>query len=244
MKHSEYIVYVDESGDHSLLTIDQDYPVFVLCFCIFHKEHYAEKVIPMIKGLKFKTFGHDLVILHESDIRRKRGYFSQLNKELRETFIDSLSELIELFDFTLIAVVIDKNKHQARYNRPVHPYHLALQFGLERLYSFLNIKGDAENSTHVICEARGKKEDNELELEFRRICDGANRSNRPYNFNIFFADKKSNSEGLQIADLVARPIGLSVLRPNQANRAYEVLENKFFTGYHGVVNGNGRKIFP
>lgn len=157
MKHSEYIVYVDESGDHSLLTIDQDYPVFVLCFCIFHKEHYAEKVIPMIKGLKFKTFGHDLVILHESDIRRKRGYFSQLNKELRETFIDSLSELIELFDFTLIAVVIDKNKHQARYNRPVHPYHLALQFGLERLYSFLNIKGDAKIPHILFARLAGRR---------------------------------------------------------------------------------------
>ena len=244
MPHSDYIVFVDESGDHSLLSIDADYPVFVLCFCIFHKEHYAEQVVPEIKKLKLNTFGHDLVILHESDIRRKRGIFSQLNKERRESFLNSLTGLIESFDFTLIAVVIDKYKHQEKYSRPEHPYHLALQFGLERLYSFLRIKEELDNPIHVICEARGKREDNELELAFRRICGGSNRSSKSYNFNIFFADKKSNSEGLQIADLVARPIGLSVLKPDQPTRAYEILEDKFFAGHHGVINGNGRKVFP
>ena len=40
-----YIVYVDESGDHALSSIDNNYPVFVLAFCIFHKGHYAEKVV-------------------------------------------------------------------------------------------------------------------------------------------------------------------------------------------------------
>ena len=28
--YSDYIVYVDESGDHGLKTIDENYPVFVL----------------------------------------------------------------------------------------------------------------------------------------------------------------------------------------------------------------------
>nr|WKF60547.1 hypothetical protein HUO10_005068 [Paraburkholderia busanensis] len=57
-------------------------------------------------------------------------------------------------------------------------------------------------------------------------------------------DKKANSEGLQLCDLMARPIGLSVLRPDQANRAYQILEKKFFTGSSGTVLGNGLKIFP
>jgi len=35
--YSKYIVYVDESGDHSFLSIDQKYPIFVLAFCVFHK---------------------------------------------------------------------------------------------------------------------------------------------------------------------------------------------------------------
>ena len=42
-RFSDYVVYVDESGDHSLASIDPDYPVFVLALCVFHKRHYSEK---------------------------------------------------------------------------------------------------------------------------------------------------------------------------------------------------------
>ena len=34
----DYIVYVDESGDHSLVSIDQRFPVFALVFCVFNIE--------------------------------------------------------------------------------------------------------------------------------------------------------------------------------------------------------------
>ena len=44
--HSDYIVYVDESGDHSLTSIDPEYPVFVLSFCIFRQGEYAQTVTP------------------------------------------------------------------------------------------------------------------------------------------------------------------------------------------------------
>ena len=37
---------------------------------------------------------------------------------------------------------------------------------------------------------------------------------------------KSNSSGLQLADLIARPIGLHKLKPEQPNRAYDVIEEK------------------
>ena len=45
----DYIVYVDESGDHSLTSIDPQYPIFVLAFCLFDKEKYAEKIMTNIK---------------------------------------------------------------------------------------------------------------------------------------------------------------------------------------------------
>jgi hypothetical protein len=40
LEHSNYIVYVDESGDHSLESINPRYPLFVLAFCVFQKDHY------------------------------------------------------------------------------------------------------------------------------------------------------------------------------------------------------------
>ena len=58
---SDFMVYVDESGDHSLTSIDKSYPIFALAFCVFYKSHYLNKVVPKVQRLKFDTFGsaHD-----------------------------------------------------------------------------------------------------------------------------------------------------------------------------------------
>lgn len=243
-KSSGYVVFVDESGDHSLESINSDWPLFVLSFCIFPVDAYVHHVTPAIRRLKFDFFGHDLVILHEHDIRKKKGAFSQLNKEAREAFLNRLTDVIADTDMTLIAVVIDKNRHKAKYAKPEHPYHLAMQFGLERVASFMAMRGLGDCETCVVFEARGAKEDAALELEFRRVCDGFNRSSKPYLFRLHVADKKTNSEGLQLADLTARPCGLHVLRPEQPNRAWDVIRGKLFSGRHDCITGNGLKIFP
>lgn len=244
IRHSDFIIYVDESGDHSLESIDPDYPVFVLSFCIFRKGDYAQRVTPAIRQLKFATFGHDMVVLHESEIRRKKGAFSRLSKEPREAFMNALTDIISVADFQLVAVVIDKRKLKDRYAQPAHPYHLALEFGLERIYRLLKDAGQDDALTYLVCEARGPKEDAELELEFRRIRDGANYFHKPLPFDLIMADKKTNSEGLQLADLTARPIGLTVLRPEQNNRAASVLEGKFYRDKAGNKLGMGLKVFP
>jgi hypothetical protein len=41
------VIYVDESGDHSLTMIDPLYPIFVLVFCIFRKVDCAHIVTPL-----------------------------------------------------------------------------------------------------------------------------------------------------------------------------------------------------
>jgi Protein of unknown function (DUF3800) len=64
------------------------------------------------------------------------------------------------------------------------------------------------------------------------------------NLDIRFMDKKHNSTGLQLADLVAHPIGRHVINPNQPNRAYDILEPKFRRSAAGMVKGFGLKIFP
>lgn len=241
---SDYIVYVDESGDHSLESINPEYPLFVLSFCIFRKDVYAETMTPAVRKLKFAAFGHDMVILHEIDIRKKKGAFAKLGKEPREAFLNALTDIIEAADFKLVAVVIDKHKLKARYLTPGHPYHLAMEFGLERIYRFLKSVGQADRMTYLVCEARGAKEDAELELEFRRIRDGNNFFRKPLPFDLIIADKRVNSEGMQFADLTARPIGLSVLRPEQDNRALTVLEGKFYRDGGGNKLGMGLKVFP
>ncbi|MFQ6111418.1 MAG: DUF3800 domain-containing protein, partial [Nitrospinota bacterium] len=38
------MIYADESGDHGLVSINPQYPFFVLCFCIFKKSDYISSV--------------------------------------------------------------------------------------------------------------------------------------------------------------------------------------------------------
>ena len=98
-------------------------------------------------------------------------------------------------------------------------HHLALAFGLERLYYHLDGDKDCDGgSLHIVFEERGKREDDNLELEFRRVIDD-NRTGDRLPFGIVFSSKESNAAGLQLADLVARPIGRHLLKPEQPNRA-------------------------
>ena len=229
LKYSNYIVYVDESGDHGLKSIDKNYPIFVLAFCIFQKQHYSDYVVSTLQKFKFKHFGHDLVILHEREIRKEKNDFNIFkNRQERAEFIEELTEIIKNSNFILTSCVIQKEHLRSRESYPDNPYHLALSACLESVYDFLIEKNQQENLTHVVVEMRGKKEDKELELEFRRICAGKNKYKQTLPFAIKFADKRANSAGLQLADLVARPIGMYTLRPNQANRAFSVLKPKFY----------------
>ena len=228
LEYSDYIVYVDESGDHSLESINPRYPLFVLAFCVFQKDHYIQKVIPGLSRLKISTFGHDQIVLHEQEIRKKAGVFSKLNLHHREALMEALSNLMAEIDLRLIPIIIDKCALKKRGPDPTHVYHLAMQLGLEKLHQLLRGHNQHERLTHVVFEARGRCEDLALELEFRRICSGQNSLQYNLPFEIIIADKKTNSVGLQIADIAARPIGLSVLRPDQPNRAFAILKEKLY----------------
>ena len=136
---SDYIVYVDESGDHGLKTIDPHYPVFVLVFCIFKKDDYINTAIPLLQRFKFKHYGHDQTILHETDIRKDRGDFTFLkSKTLKTAFLDELTGIVQKTPFVLISTIIKKELYRQRYSIPENPYHIALRYGLERVFYYLS----------------------------------------------------------------------------------------------------------
>lgn len=226
---SNCIVYVDESGNYNTDTYSQEYPVFVLAFCVFHKENYVSNIVGALERFKFEYFGHDLVVLHEREIRKELGPFQFPNKKYKQNFVGALHSIMDHAKFIIISCSIDKKKlFENNLEIGDNLYHVALGFCLESLFDLMGEKKQADRTTHVIFEARGKREDKDLELEFRRICDGANDRRSRFPFEIIFADKRANSTGLQIADLVARPIGLHVIKPGQQNRAFDVITKKFF----------------
>lgn len=146
--------------------------------------------------------------------------------------------------FALVAAAIHEERLREWHDIPENRYHTALAFGLERIFQHLQLLGCLQGITRMLFEKRGAREDVELELEFRRFCDGNSELAGRYPFEIIMADKKCNSAGLQVADLVARPIGRKVLNPAQANRAYDILVGKFCRGPDGSVDGWGLKLFP
>jgi hypothetical protein len=159
--------------------------------------------------------------------------------------MEELSRIVEQSPMVIITSIIDKIAHKNRYVTPDNPYRIGLLFCMERAAMFLRAHNQDSKLTHCVFEKRGAREDRDLELEFRRIAAGANYSGRPLScLDIVFVDKRANASGLQLADLIARPIGLRHLHPTQPNRAYEIIEPKIRTGPRGAIRGYGLKVFP
>lgn len=235
MGFGDYIVYVDEAGDHGPLS--QDFPLFVLAFCVFEKRRYTRLVLPSIHNLKFKYLGHDAVVLHEREIRKQLPPFGFLrDADTRGRFLDDLSAAVFVAPFTLIAVVVDKRRQPVGEN----PYSAALDAGLVQVTRYLRARGE-HRLTHVVVESRGKNEDAALRAAFDAFCrpDG---SLCGCNLDLVFAAKALNHGGMQLADMVARPIGRHVLDPAQPNRAYDVLARKFWGAPAAL--GNGLHLLP
>jgi hypothetical protein len=238
------LVFLDEAGDHSLEVVDKDFPIFVLAFMLCDDQVYASELVPAFTTLKVKYFGHDGVILHSRDIRKALGDFAFLQVPAkRETFYGDLNSLMIAARFQLIAIAIQKQHHKDRYGkaRARNPYELALEFGMERLKSYLEEIG--QKQVTLLAEARGKNEDDALRLAFLQLLKHGSyyQDFKSIEFDLKFVSKKSNVLGHQIADLCAYPIARQVIDPKRSQRAFDVVRTKFLDrpGWR-----HGFKIFP
>ncbi|MCG8492085.1 MAG: DUF3800 domain-containing protein, partial [Sneathiellales bacterium] len=202
---SDFIVFADESGDHGLDGIDENFPIFCLSFCLVAKADYTDVVVPAFQKLKFDFWGHDVVVLHEHDIRKSKGSFSILRTDrvLRNEFYEALNDLMGDAPISVYASVIQKQRLLKKYTTPWNPYEIALHFCMEKLLVRLLKEKQHGKRVHVLFESRGKKEDAELEIEFRRICDNQNYWGykrldfTQIQFEPLFISKATNSTGLQ-----------------------------------------------
>jgi hypothetical protein len=225
---SDYIVFVDESGNQQAITASDEYPVFVLAFCIFRKQDYISDVLPAVGAFKLDYWGHDLTILHGHRIRQLKGEFAFLfDLHKRQQFMSRLSSLIVDLPFMIVAAVADKRLLRSKRGDVGGLYTRTLLSCLRRTSLLLAQHGQSNRLTHVIVESRGRNEDAQLRGGFDRI-----RSTRQAlrQFELMFSDKKTNSSGLQIADLVAQPIGRYVVDPTRENRAYAAIAHKLVGG--------------
>ncbi|WP_202984278.1 hypothetical protein [Snodgrassella sp. ESL0253] len=92
--------------------------------------------MPLIQALKFKFFGHDMVILHEKEIRKHEYPFDFNSKALSDEFLNDLNKVMCETNFILISTIIDKRKGKCEDNL----YNAAMEVCLVNLYNFMREK--------------------------------------------------------------------------------------------------------
>ena len=216
----KYYLFLDESGDHGLSSIDGNFPIFLLCGCLI-SEVSLKELQNEIRKFKVKYFNSENVILHS--ILKKSNFIS-------------------------FGSAVKKDEHIKKYGKTAKdPYALCLSFVLERMIFCLD---DIKDSTvEIIIEKRGKREDAQLLVQYNTILDLGTYFIKPYRLKKKITSfdskwKKENIIGLQITDLIAYPIARSVLQPNIKYPTYEIIKDKMYCSKNGKIEGFGIKIFP
>ena len=234
-----WIAYIDESGDHGLSKIDPTSPHFALTAAVYQREDYFNKEIPSFGRFKVAYWGHEGVIFHAYDIKKRMGPFAFCkNKSSEESFRSDLCGLVRRSPAKLICAVIDKAKHNQQYTTPSNPYFLAVQFVLERIAMM------SGGRALVVFESRGKSEDKIVAEWCRRVAEGENYKRDKYTFTVKFARKRDNVAGLQLADLACQPIIHYVQNPQTERADWQAIKSRMRSDWLGRIEGRGLKIFP
>jgi hypothetical protein len=240
-------LFIDESGDHNLIQIDNQYPVFVLTEIIIEEKYHNETLVSELKTFKKELFDDEKIILRTADIaRNKKGFEKIKEPAFRNLFYQRLNNLLDGAEFKVIAAVVKKEKYKKRYGiRAIDPYLFCLEVLIERFIYELKEKNE---TGVIIAEARNSILDNQLEIAYLNIKVGGTRFLRPKEIKehiegFYIKRKEENIAGLQIADLAASPIGRYIIGKN-VKEDFKIIENKFRKNSEGKYRGYGLVIFP
>lgn len=201
------LVFIDETGDHNLIQIDIEYPIFALGALMIDEEEYA-KLDLAVKNLKVRFFSDDgTFILHSSELKRPgHKKTDPRNKVMtdpavRAGFYQAFEDdVMKAIDFKLIICLIQKESLTKHYHYPADPYH----FCFENLLNRIIRHGDGSNT--IYSEKRGPVLDTELEAEYEKRKKVGIRFHSAEDVSkktsLELIDKKLNVNGLQVIDLI------------------------------------------
>lgn len=240
------ILFIDESGDHNLLAIDPQYPLFVLAGVIVNKEYAESELVNKMNTFKQKVFGTTDIVLHTVEISRNQNKFACLkDKDCRMFFYQELNYLMRQLQYTVVACVIHKDHHLSRYGTAaVDPYLFSLNILLECFGFDIGDHGKGL----IVAEKRGYILDQKLKLAWENLklqgtshLSAKDINNRITDFCL--KDKKENIAGLQLADLVVSPIGRHILGKSE-KEDFNIIRQKFRTNNKGIYEGYGLIVLP
>jgi hypothetical protein len=254
-------VFHDES---TLLQPGHRYLALTGCWFDTTGEDYL-RFTDALEGFKRTHLPHspdEPVVLHREDILNRRGPFWRLRDAGHaKAFDEDLLGLVSSARFTLVVVVVDKLKLKRGYPNPFHPYHMALDFMLQRYCGLLNLKGRRGD---VMAESRGRREDTLLKNAYRHIHTHGDMHHRVAFYHqaltsgeLKLKPKKANIPGLQLADILANPCKQQMVFDYELEAASgpwagsfgERMAKSVWSKYNrhlrdGRVEGYGRVFFP
>lgn len=243
MVEDEYIAFIDESGDAVLSPIDPQFPILVLAICIFRRSDYRTSVIPRLRELKLAYFGRSDIVLHEREIRQRRGVFTSIGSEAtRIAFMNDLTQTLDELPFTVIAVAADKLGVVAQRGASVDLYQECVRRGLSNAYEYLSNRIEQPLPLQVIVESRGRSEDRKLKSEFDAFQYPPSEPMADSGFVLSFETKRTGEVGLEVADLIAYPVARHVLGRPQTHNPFGLVQSKMFRGPQQQLAGYGLTI--
>lgn len=223
-------------------TIDPNWPIFVIVGLLVGETYYAKTVVPRMKALKKAHGLNPSTPMHSRSIRRWEGEFSFLqDAPRRNALYEGINALIDGLRVRLYAVVIDKVRLQKRFLVQLNPYDVSMSQLLSVICGPPRIVGaNRPMVARIIAESRGKVEDRQLQSEYQNFRRGGlsgygakgiqyrrrQTVRRLFPERVEFAKKSKAIAGLELADLLAYPIGRAVISQNWDNRAATVAFSK------------------
>lgn len=244
------ILFLDESGDHSLvIKIDEQFPIFCLAGCIFDENEYQQVSKAKVDAFKIRYFNNSNIVLHSREIRKCLPPFNiLLNKNTKQSFYTDLNNLMSGLPYTILASVILKEKLKNQYHDPANPYALSLEFIMERFLYFLEENNDVG---YISVESRDPKSNTDLLTAFTETINNGSWGSDPFQKHVtaerfqqkiqkmIFVTKQQNENGHQVADLIAYPIAKYGFDPKKQNLAFDVIKPKFRI----IANGKNPRLW-
>lgn len=231
------LVFIDESGDHNLdiTKSDHSYDIFVLCAVLINEEGF--KIFDnKLRQIKIQMFGSDDFVIHTREMTRPnrandRRNTRLINQNFRRKFYTKLNYLIDKTKFKIIVSIIMKDRIVGKMWQDLDdPYIFGFEFLLNRILYHCRDEG-----CKIFPEKRTHTEDLKLELAFLRAKNSGTKFFRGKEVSQIITEfrltnKNENNNGLQLADLVATPIGRHALgkKPKSIGNEveYQILAKK------------------
>lgn len=225
----EYYLFLDESKPNT------NFRNFTLGGVVVEKSIYEQNVRPETVKLKKECFGDENIILHEIDIRQKKGKYKGITKEQQKIFFSKLDELFENNEIEVLAVSINLDDLDMLYgtNERNDIYYIALQLLMENYVHFL-ISNEGKGQLYL--ESTDTVNNSKLQNLFHMLKATGTLFMKKEVLQdrlgaISFPLKSDNIIGLQLADFIPNVLARKALGKEQKNFSiYNGIENKLYDG--------------